>query len=142
MSGDPEPALPGDLEHADKLLEKAEALMRRHKGSADADAFDDLPVLTDIVEVEDPAGDEGDDKPVDEMQMVERLIALDARLARAIEGWMETELPQIVAREFATMGERIHEQALAHLRATLLPRLSQDISALLDPESPDAADAD
>ena len=55
---------------------------------------------------------------------------------------METELPQIVAREFATMGERIHEQALAHLRATLLPRLSQDISALLDPESPDAADAD
>ena len=142
MSGDPDAALPDDLDHADELLEKAEALMRRHKGSADADVLDDLPVLTDIVEVEDAAGDEGDGKPVDEMQMVERLIALDARLARAIEDWMETELPQIVAREVATVGERIREQALAHLRATLLPRLSQDISALLDPESPDAADAD
>lgn len=139
MSGDPEPALPGDLEHADKLLEKAEALMRRHKGSADADAFDDLPVLTDIVEAEadeaEAVEDEREDEASSEMQTVERLIALDARLARAIEDWMEIELPQIIAREFDAVGERIREQALAHLRATLLPQLSQDISALLDPEA-------
>ena len=32
------------------------------------------------------------------------------------------------------------EQALAHLRATLLPRLSQDISALLDPEADEGRD--
>ena len=137
---EPRKNLPFLIRAYDELLEKAEALMRRHKGSADADVLDDLPVLTDIVEVEDAAGDEGDGKPVDEMQMVERLIALDARLARAIEDWMETELPQIVAREVATVGERIREQALAHLRATLLPRLSQDISALLDPEADEGRD--
>ena len=98
MSSGADDPLPEDLDHADELLAKAEALMRRHEARADADALDDLPVLTDVVEVEEAEPDD-DGAAVDEMQLAEQLIALDAGLTRAIETWMNTELPQIVARE-------------------------------------------
>jgi len=155
--------MPEELEHADELLEKAEALIRRHQGgSGEAESFDDLPVLTEVVEVEleearphaeefaledieredaaaapaPPAGETAAGA-IHESVLVERLIGLDAKLSRAIEDWIANELPQIMAREFEAMGERIREEAIAHLRATLIPALSQDISAMLDPASPD-----
>jgi len=161
-----EPPVPAELEHADELLEKAEALIRRHQGGAgETDAFDDLPVLTEVVAVEQedarheaevfalediehedaaatapaqaPTGSASTAGSIDESLLVERLIGLDAKLTRAIEDWMGDELPQILAREFEALSERIREEALAHLRATLIPALSQDISAMLDPEAPD-----
>jgi len=146
-----EPALPDDFEQADELIEKADALIRRHQ--AHEDAFDDLPVLTEIVEVEpEPADDPaqeadaldeyaGDPPPapatiagaIDESLLVERLISLDAKLTLAIEDWVTGELPQILSREFDALNERIRAECIAHLRATLIPELSQDISALIDP---------
>ncbi|MCB1909194.1 MAG: hypothetical protein KDH15_17650 [Rhodocyclaceae bacterium] len=141
MSSGADDPLPEDLDHADELLAKAEALMRRHEARADADALDDLPVLTDVVEVEEAEPDD-DGAAVDEMQLAEQLIALDAGLTRAIETWMNTELPQIVAREIGAVSERIRDEALANLRATLLPRLSRDISTLLDPNAHEAQDSD
>lgn len=154
--------LPEELEHADELLEKAEALIRKHQGLGGADMVEDLPVLTDVVDPAEPT--EGtppaaqaapepaavaaapatadmpsvEDMPatpaaIDEELLVERLIGLDAGLSRAIEAWVSDELPQILSREFDAMTERIRAEALAHLRATLIPQLSSDISAMLDP---------
>ncbi len=147
-----EPALPEDFEHADELLEKADALIRRHQSGHD-DSLDDLPVLTEIVDleaevdaeaadevieaaprpVEDAPAPHPDDGALDESLLVERLISLDAKLTLAIEDWVTAELPQILSREFDAMNERIRAEAIAHLRATLIPELSEDISALIDP---------
>ncbi len=155
--------MPEELEHADELLEKAEALIRRHQGGgSETESFDDLPVLTEVVEVEQqgappeveefaleeieredaaaapaPPAAEAAGGAIDESLLVERLIGLDAKLSRAIEDWIADELPQIMAREFEAMGERIRAEALAHLRATLIPALSQDVSAMLDPPPTD-----
>lgn len=137
-----EPEFPDELEHADELLEKAEALIRKHQGGSDS--LDDLPVLTDVVELdpapaEPPAAAQAESPVatgIDESLLVERLIGLDAKLSLAIEQWVASELPQILSREFDAMSERIREEAIAHLRATLIPGLSQDISAMLDPEEP------
>lgn len=124
--------LPEELDRADELLEKAEALIRKHQGEAGRDAIDDLPVLTDVVELpssELPAA--GVEAPLADQAVVERLIELDSVLSLAIESWVADELPQIMSREFDAMNERVREQALAHLRATLKPELSNEIAELL-----------
>ncbi|MCB1887480.1 MAG: hypothetical protein KDH20_07725 [Rhodocyclaceae bacterium] len=155
-----EPALPEDFQQADELLEKADALIRRHQAGHD-DGFDDLPVLTEVVDLEAKAAADVDEAPdaadaeittapagaaqidaaptppavsaIDESLLVERLISLDAKLTLAIEDWVTAELPQILSREFDALSERIRAEAIAHLRATLIPELSEDISALIDP---------
>ena len=53
--------------------------------------------------------------------LAERLVELDTAIAREIDEWAARELPQIIARELERLGERIQDEALAHLRATLLP---------------------
>lgn len=165
-----EAAFAPELNIADDLLDKADALLRRHRadllaapptpaegGSDD----DDLPILTEIV------SDFGDGLPVltDSIDtlappapafvppapvtatpaaaaaqattpgvlLAEQLIELDTEIAREIETWLAAELPQIVARELDSLGERIRVETLAHLRATLLPELSARIARRLDP---------
>lgn len=67
-----------------------------------------------------------------EQQLAERLVELDTAIAREIDEWAARELPQIIARELERLGERIQDEALAHLRATLLPGISARVSSLFD----------
>ncbi|MGC3963131.1 MAG: hypothetical protein QM803_07315 [Rhodocyclaceae bacterium] len=64
-------------------------------------------------------------------QMGERLIELDAYIAQAIDGWIARELPQIISGELDALVERLRIQTTAHMRATLLPEISDKLSALL-----------
>lgn len=129
---DDEP-LSDELEHADELLEKAEALIRKHQGELSRGAIDDLPVLTDVVDAPAaPAWRANGREEEARARLVERLAELDTVLSQAIECWVAEELPQILSREFDAMNERIREQAVAHLRATLYPELSNEVADLLD----------
>lgn len=67
-----------------------------------------------------------------EQQLAERLVELDTAIAREIDEWAARELPQIIARELDRLGERIQDEALAHLRATLLPEVSARVSSLFE----------
>ncbi|WP_341678484.1 hypothetical protein [Niveibacterium sp. SC-1] len=64
--------------------------------------------------------------------IAERLIDLDAYIAQSLETWISRELPQIVAGELDSMVERLRVKTLAHMRATLVPELSQKLSETLD----------
>jgi flagellar biosynthesis/type III secretory pathway protein FliH len=66
------------------------------------------------------------------LQFSEQLIELDAYISQAIDGWLTRELPHIIASELDSVAERIRAQTAAHMRATLLPELSDKLSALLD----------
>ena len=66
------------------------------------------------------------------MQVSERIIELDSFIAQALDGWVSRELPAIVAGQMDSMVERIRAETTAHMRATLLPELSDKVSDLLD----------
>ena len=66
------------------------------------------------------------------MAMSEHLIELDAYIAQSIDQWMSTELPQIISTEMTSMVDRLRSRANAHLRATLIPQLSEKLSSVLD----------
>lgn len=162
-----------ELKAADMLLDKADALLRRHRGmepqhasQPEADVFisleeDDLPLLTEVVDpselpapasaqtsISTPApiptpaqapapGPEPEPRsatthvqPVS--QLAEQLISLDTEIARAVESWFAAELPQLLSRELDKLSARLQEEALRHLRATLLPTLSEHISRSLE----------
>jgi hypothetical protein len=61
----------------------------------------------------------------------EQLIELDAYIAQAIDNWIAQELPQIIATELDALVERLRIQTAAHMRATLLPEISDKLSSLL-----------
>ncbi len=131
-----------ELREADLLLRKADALLRRHQVPGERDpaaAPDDLPVLTDVVE--DLAFDPGHDTEAvadhgNGVELAELLVGLDTELAREIEFWFANELPQLVAAELDRFSESLRKQALAHMRATLIPSLSEQISSRLDRKTP------
>jgi len=150
-SHDPDPEPDADLDEADALLLKADALLRKHKGGesrAKEDDYDDLPLLTEIIEdFEPPSGpltvdhassdeDQGPapDTPV---MLAEFLVELDTALARAIETWFANELPQLITRELDQLTDRLRTESLAHMRATLVPTLSALIAERLDPARKD-----
>ncbi|HRP74435.1 MAG TPA: hypothetical protein PK725_01965 [Rhodocyclaceae bacterium] len=127
-----------ELREADLLLSKADALLRRHQvpgQTGPTDTSDDLPLLTDVVE--DLAFDPGSEpEPVagqgNGVALAELLVDLDTELAREIEFWFANELPQLVASELDRFSENLRREALAHMRATLIPSLSERISNRLD----------
>lgn len=145
-----------DLQEADLLLSKADALLRKHNPAAGSGADDDLPILTDVID--DGGNRSGDDtgQPAaaastpppaalpaavpqhEAVAIVEQLIGLDTEIARQVEAWFAAELPQLVSRELERMSERLREEALAHMRATLLPAISEHIAThvarLSDPD--------
>lgn len=127
-----------ELREADLLLSKADALLRRHQAPdqpGPTDAPDDIPLLTDVVE--DLAFDPGSE-PVpaaaegNGVALAELLVDLDTELAREIEFWFSNELPQLVASELDRFSENLRKEALAHMRATLIPSLSERIANRLD----------
>ncbi|HRP96724.1 MAG TPA: hypothetical protein PL143_10770 [Rhodocyclaceae bacterium] len=135
----PRPTDPGhELEEADILLRKADALLNRHRSgeAAHADAAggaDDIPILTDVVpdfakrslpaerRAASPQG----------IELAELLVGLDTELAREIETWFANELPQLVTRELDRLAAKLREEAIAHMRATLMPTLSERIAKRL-----------
>lgn len=158
-----------ELERADDLLDKADALLRRHRGN-DAESApetspgnntdvvmaledeDDLPILTDIVEDYEPAVHAAPDttpplapaaapgvpaappsRPAfDRALVAERLVEIDTEISREVEAWLANEVPQILSRELDALVEKVRSETLAHLRATLLPTLSERIARRLD----------
>lgn len=151
---DPASLHDADLEVADRLLNQANALLRRHRDAepaataADLQDSDELPILTDVVDESDPelsrlvaqansaasAQDTALSGQLPADTLTERLIRLDTELSREIEAWVSKEFPQILAGELERLTERMQTEMIAHLRAVLLPELSQRISRLLDRE--------
>ena len=141
-----EGTMPEELETADALLDQADALLHRHRGAAslmtasgDDLAADDLPLLTEIVDhPQPPTGPtEASPSPSPQVDLVERLVALDALISREVEAWLAEELTELLDAELARVAERVRSQALAQMRATLLPALSEHISATLNGKGPD-----
>lgn len=64
--------------------------------------------------------------------MSERLIELDAHIAQSVNQWLAKELPPIIASELLGLSERLKVQASAHMRATLLPELSDQVGKVLE----------
>lgn len=140
MSNWPPPSMdPGrELEEADILLRKADALLGRHKGADthpvdDGGEADDIPILTDVVAgFASPAGQPDPRAPHrDSIEMAELLVGLDTELAREIETWFAEELPQLVAGELDRLAAKLRTEAIAHMRATLMPALSERIAKRL-----------
>lgn len=151
---DPAPLHDADLEAADRLLDQANALLRRHRDAEPAATTvapqdsDELPILTDVVDESDPelsrlvaqantaasAQDTALSGQLPADTLTERLIRLDTELSREIETWVSKEFPQILAGELERLTERMQTEMITHLRAVLLPELSQRISRLLDRE--------
>jgi len=161
-----------ELKAADDLLHKADALLRRHKGSErepDVEVSleeEDLPILTDVVSDLDealpvlteavippqvqaeaplqeppvpPVAEPAPAAPAEaaapsaqEIALAEQLIDLDTEISREVEAWFANELPQLLSRELDRLADRLRTEALAHLRATLLPALSEHISQRLE----------
>lgn len=146
-----------ELKAADLLLGKADALLRRHRAAEppapvlpEPEEFvsledEDLPVLTEVVDPSEwvaasqaaplaPAATSpaAAAAPMQVSKLAEQLINLDTEISRAVEAWFATELPQLLSRELDKLSTRLQEEALAHLRATLLPTLSEQISRSLE----------
>jgi hypothetical protein len=69
------------------------------------------------------------DAPAAHIQAItEELKLLDALIIGEVEAWLREELPALVVREISRLNERLRTEAIAHLRATLLPRISEQIS--------------
>ena len=122
---------------------------------------DDLPILTEIVDDLDlpptwtehkvanaaaastsftapapaavvSATDQAVDRAAVAQHLAEKLVELDTEIARKVADWVAVEFQQVLDRELERLGERVRAEMLAHLRATLLPELSAQVSTLLD----------
>ena len=122
---------------------------------------DDLPILTEIVDDLDlpptwsthkaadaaaasifhtrpaptpalSAADQATHRAAVAQHLAEKLVELDTEIARKVADWVAVEFQQVLDRELERLGERVRAEMLAHLRATLLPELSAQVSTLLD----------
>lgn len=66
------------------------------------------------------------------MSMSEHLITLDSYISQSIESWLAKELPQIVSTEMEAFITRLRQQTTSHMRATLIPDISEKLSSILD----------
>lgn len=107
---------------------------------------EDLPILTEVIDDDEltvvtdiiPAFVPPPPVPQETIELAEALVRLDSDVARAVEGWFSNELPQLLTRELDKLSDRLQEEAIAHLRATLLPAISEKISRSLEtPDDPE-----
>ena len=123
----------------DDLLQKADALMRRHRvfvaGATAQDeaaaVHEDVPVLTEIVDP-DVAG-------VPVANGVE-IGALRHALAHEIENWLDVELPQHVMRVVDGITDQLVSQLSLQIRSELLPKLENLVVASQMPPQVEPAD--
>lgn len=66
------------------------------------------------------------------MDVVEHLLNMDAYLAQSLSEWIDAEIPHIIRGELDGMSERIRAKTTAHMHATLLPKLSEKLTEILE----------
>lgn len=115
------------------VMAQADALMRRHRvflagGSSPTPAHanpdpatvpreDDLPVLTDVVALEDTTG-------FALKNAVDHSLALrQEQLAEALTQWLDEELPQAVLRVMDGFSDKLIAELVTRAQTELLPRL-------------------
>ncbi|MFZ5509856.1 MAG: hypothetical protein ACOZCP_07370 [Pseudomonadota bacterium] len=129
------------MSEPEDVLGKADALMRRHRsfvaGGRPAAADDnDIPVLTDEVELDQTEADAADATAA-EQRLQEILNRLEPEIARRVQEWLAAELPHIVARELGALGPRLIQSAHQSLEQALMPELSRLLHSALRDKSAD-----
>jgi hypothetical protein len=138
-----------DKDDASSLLQQADALMRRHRrvfvagaetpkpvgpGSADNG---DVPVLTEVVEADQLIATVSNAAEADIKARIHAAVgANDAELARALERWISTQLPDALAQALDSVAEQLKLELAARLRAELLTRPMFDQQPLFKPAEP------
>jgi len=71
--------------------------------------------------------------PVEHARAITKeLKQLDTLIVGEIEAWLREEFPALVVREVSRLNERLRAEAIMHLRATLLPRISKHFSGQIE----------
>jgi hypothetical protein len=137
---------------SDGVIDKADALMRRHRAFVASEAVaaavspeptfsaeheaEDLPVLTEVVAATDAAAAVSDI----EAMLLERIGAALPRqrelLRRELAVWLDEQLPQIVMRVLDGVTDQLVAQINTQARVTLLPRLQAALEAEPPPAEP------
>lgn len=136
-----------DKNQASSLLSQADALMRRHRrvfvagaetapkpvGPVEAD-IGDVPVLTEVFEADQLiAGASRAAEDEISARIHAAVGANDAELARALERWIATQLPQALSQALDSVQEQLKIELAARLRAELLTRPMFDQQPLFKP---------
>jgi hypothetical protein len=141
-----------DKDDASSLLQQADALMRRHRrvfiagaeaapkpqpvGPVEADNVD-VPVLTEVFEADQLiAGATRAAEDEIRARIHAAVGANDAELARALERWIATQLPQALSQALDSVQEQLKIELAARLRAELLTRPMFDQQPLFKPAKP------
>ncbi|MBI5920080.1 MAG: hypothetical protein HY847_00365 [Betaproteobacteria bacterium] len=154
----------------DKLIERADSLMRRRSfvagansepaergeagQSADAVPLEEVPVLTEVV---DQAGVQAHEPEIPETspqamqnQQIESavrarleqlLLARQSELAVEIETWLDEQMPQLVIRAMDGITDHLVALLANRARDDLLPRL-ENVMHLADGEQAEADDSE
>jgi len=125
---------------SDKLLEQADALMRRrvfvagansepapapqnqHRAPATDSAFEDVPVLTDVVAAQEIL-------PQTDAHIRQLLAERQQALTQEIETWLDEQLPQLVIRAMDGITDHLIALLANRARDDLLPRLEAALQA-------------
>ncbi|WIM05505.1 MAG: hypothetical protein OHM77_12605 [Candidatus Nitricoxidivorans perseverans] len=125
------------MSDGDDLLDKADALIRRHRTSiagAGGGDGDDIPLLTHVV-ADPPALGAARELLSDRIEslarepLFDRLPAQRQSLADELVAWLDTELPQVVMRVMDGVTDHMVAQVTAEARSALLPRLQAALEA-------------
>ena len=124
----------------DDLLQKADALMQRHRvfvagataGQPDGKAAqaDDVPVLTEVISPDALTETLAATPPSVDLGELRNALAFQ------LETWLDEELPDHILRMLDGMSDQLIVQLSLKARAELLPRLQK----VLDARQPDAAE--
>jgi hypothetical protein len=133
------------------LLDKADALMRRHRvfvagGAQPAAATpepdeEDIPVLTEVVAGEAAAVDTASPPPDPDRVatlarelLFERLPVLRQALAEELAVWLDAELPHVIVNVLDGVTDQLVARISAEAQAALLPKLQAALEA--EPSAP------
>lgn len=138
-----------DANQANQLLQQADALMRRHrrvfvagaeaapKTAVGPENDSDVPVLTEVVEAEQLIGTVSRAAEDEIKARIHAAVgANDAELARALERWIATQLPDALSQALDSVAEQLKLELAARLRAELLTRPMFDQQPLFKPAKP------
>jgi DNA-binding transcriptional regulator YbjK len=139
------------MNESDPLLQKADALMQRHRSiaanTAATSAADDVPVLTEIVTAERRSVDRGtspDSAPKLDEAAVEALVRerldkvlpnLRRQVAHELDAWFDEQLPKIVMSLLDGFTDRLVGQISAQARGDLMTWL-QTAGEDIEPKPP------
>jgi hypothetical protein len=143
-----------DTDKASSLLTQADALMKRHRRVFVAGAEDapkpvgpvtpaeadtgDVPVLTEVVEADQLIATVSRAAEDEIRARIHAAVgANDAELARALERWIATQLPDALSQALDSVAEQLKVELAARLRAELLTRPMFDPQPLFKQAKPE-----